>query len=267
MGGLLIVPANGWQYAVDIALRTWLVFLGTAMAHEGSHGHLARTGAANRWWGRLALVPSMVPYANFRKTHLLHHRYTNLGNRDPDFFIKPGREWEIPLRSVAMPHHWILWLRKRGEFDRAHALELLLNYLGIVLCYLPILLAVGPSRLFWGMLPVLALVSLMLWYPFAYMTHEGFSQGPAATRSHDYFGLLAFWISFGLSMHRAHHLRPHYAWIELLQFVRKAPLGRWSWIPRRDIVPGREGEPPDAQVSADHARPSLPADGLRVASS
>ncbi len=264
MGGLFLVPTSGWLYAIDILVRTWLVFLGTVMAHEGSHGHLGRSRAANLWWGRVALVPSMVPYANFRKTHLDHHRYTNLEDRDPDLFIKPRSEWEIPLRAVLMPHHWFFWLRSRGRLGREHARDLLLNYAGIAACYLPVLVVAGPGRLLWGMLPVLILVSLLLWYPFAYLTHEGFSRGSAAARSHDYFGLPAYWFSFGLSMHRVHHMFPQLAWIELLQFVRKAAPGSRSWLPRRDIRYETVGGSDDQLGPARHAGSRVPADGRQA---
>ena len=261
MGGLFWTPPNGWWYAADLLLRTWLIFIGTVMAHEGSHGHLGRTRAANLWWGRIALVPSMVPFANFRKTHLRHHRYTNEKSADPDYYIKPGREWEIPFRALAMPHQWFFWLRRRGELDLQHVREIILNYFGIAVCFLPVLLVAGGARLFWGMVPVLVMVSVLLWYPFAYLTHEGFSEGSESARSHDYFGRFAFWFSFGLSMHRVHHMRPHYAWIDLLQFVRPAPPGRWSWLPRRDIRHEREEGPSVAIGTAEHNRSSVLANG------
>lgn len=242
LGSLLIVPENVWLYAADVLVRTYLTFIGTVMAHEATHWLVGKSRRANLWWGRLALVPSMVPYSNFRKTHLLHHRYTNDPDRDPDHYVKPQREWELPLRALGMPHHWFLWLRSRGDVDRAHLCETALNYLGLVCIYLPILMVVGPARLIWGMLPVLVLVSLLLWYPFAYKTHEGFSTGSARTRSHDYYGAFMYWFSLGLSMHRAHHMYPQYAWIDLRQFVQEDPSARFSFLPRRNIQRQPESE-------------------------
>ncbi|MGH9907031.1 MAG: hypothetical protein ACRD8U_15790, partial [Pyrinomonadaceae bacterium] len=72
MGILFLEPSNVFFYTIDVVFRTYLIFVGTVMAHEGVHGHLGRTKAANFWWGRLALLPSMVPFTNFRKTHHLH---------------------------------------------------------------------------------------------------------------------------------------------------------------------------------------------------
>ena len=84
------------------------------------------------------------------------------------------------------------------------------------------------------MAPPLVLVSLLLWYPFAVQTHEGFSTGAAELRSHNYYGLFMYWFSLGLSMHREHHLQPKLSWIELRRYVQSAPRRRWWW-PQRDI--------------------------------
>src|ERR1051325_4484985 len=187
--GTLFIPLTSLLLLpVDILLRTYLMFIGTVMAHESGHGHLGRTRAANFWWGRVALLPSMVPFTNFRKTHQLHHMHTNIPELDPDHFMKSRNFFELVLRALAMPHHWVLWLRKRRRIKRSDVFELLFNYLGIALVYAVVLAVVGPTRLLWGMVPPLALVSVLLWYPFAVQTHEGFSTGSAVSRSHNYYG-------------------------------------------------------------------------------
>src|SRR5436190_8218504 len=115
IGTLFLRPANFLQYTIDTLLRTYLMFVGTVMAHEGVHGHLGRTRAANFHWGRFALLPTMVPFTNFRKTHHLHHVYTNIPGQDPDHFMKSRNPGEIVLRALAMPHHWFFWLWQRGR--------------------------------------------------------------------------------------------------------------------------------------------------------
>jgi len=235
IGTLFIPLSSPLLMPVDIGLRTYLIFIGTVMAHESVHGHLGRTRRANFWWGRVALLPSMVPFTNFRKTHQLHHAHTNLPDLDPDHFMKSRNFVELCLRALAMPHHWFFWLRKRRRLKRSDAVELLLNYLGIVLVYATVLAVVGPARLFWAMAPPLILVSVLLWYPFAVQTHEGFSTGPAVLRSHNYYGMFMYWFSLGLSMHRVHHLQPKLSWIELRPFVVPVPHGLSRWLPQRDI--------------------------------
>src|SRR5688572_14512104 len=153
IGTLFLRPGNLLQYIIDILLRTYLMFVGTVMAHEGVHGHLGSTRAANASWGRFALLPTMVPYTNFRKTHHLHHAYTNIPDQDPDHFMKSRNIIEIVLRALAMPHHWFFWLSKRGRIRKKDLGELILNYLVIIAVYGVILVSVGASRLFWGMVP------------------------------------------------------------------------------------------------------------------
>jgi fatty acid desaturase len=236
--GTLLIPFSGPALiALDILFRTYLIFIGTVMAHEGVHGHLGRSKAANFWWGRIALLPSMVPFTNFRKTHQLHHAHTNLPELDPDHFMKSRNLFELFLRALAMPHHWFFWLRKRGWLKRRDLIELVLNYLGIFLVYSVVLALTGAARLFWGMVPPLILVSVLLWLPFAVQTHEGFSTGSADSRSHNYYGLFMYWFSLGLSMHRVHHRQPKLAWIELKPFVEPLPPGVPKWRPHRDIQP------------------------------
>src|SRR5690349_11207092 len=171
IGTLFIPTTNILHLILDVLLRTYLVFAGTVMAHEGVHGHLGRTRAANFWWGRVALLPSMVPFTNFRRTHQLHHAYTNVPDQDPDHFMKSRNFVELCLRALAMPHQWFFWLHRHGRLRRSDVVELFLNYLGIGAVYAVVLWFVGAERLFWGMAPALVLVSVLLWYPFAVQTH------------------------------------------------------------------------------------------------
>jgi hypothetical protein len=233
---LLWIPPTILLYALDTLVRTYLVFLGTVMAHEGVHGHLGSTRRANFSWGRIALIPALVPFTNFRRTHHLHHAHTNEPDRDPDYFMKPRHTLEIPFRALAMPHQWYFWLARRKLLTRNHGRELLFNYGLIAAVFVTLAVLVGPTRLAWGMGPVLVLVSMLLWVPFALKTHEGHSVGSSETRSHDYYGHLMYWFSLGLSMHRVHHENPQLTWVELNSFVQPAPRGTLGGlIPKRDV--------------------------------
>jgi hypothetical protein len=206
------------------------------MAHEGVHGHLGATRRANFGWGRIALIPSLVPFTNFRKTHHLHHAHTNEPDRDPDIFMQSGNPIAIVLRAVAMPHQWYIWLKRRNLLDSKHRRDLLLNYAAIAAVFGILIAVAGPARVAMGMVPVLLLVSVLLWVPFALKTHEGHSVGAAETRSHDYYGHFMYWLSLGLSMHRVHHEKPQLSWVDLRTFVKPAPRGSLGGlIPRRDI--------------------------------
>jgi fatty acid desaturase len=224
----------GWM--IDVLIRTYLHFIAGAMAHEATHGHLGTTRKANLWWGRVALIPTTVPNVTFRKTHLHHHAATNIPEKDPDEFLNTKRFWEIPLRALVMPHHWVLWLRKQGRFTRSDLLEYALTYVAYVGIYGFIAIFAGVERVLLGLFPAAILHSFLLWYFFAIKTHEGYSTGDAETRSHNYYGRWIYWFSFGLSMHRLHHMKPGLAWLQMATEVTSG-----TWLQRfrveRDIRP------------------------------
>ena len=164
----------------------------------------------------------------------MHHAHTNDPEMDPDYFVKANHWWEMPIRAVSVPHNWIVWLLKRGKVKREDVVEWVTTYVFIVTLYLAIGSVAGVGRTAIGLFPALFLVSLFLWYPFASMTHEGYSQGDAEYRSHNYYGVIVYWATLGLSMHRIHHMKPNLSWIEMRQYVEPDPRGFWVMHPRRD---------------------------------
>jgi len=230
LGTYFWIPETPIEWAADILFRTYMMFLGTVMAHEASHGMVGPSRKSNFFWGRLALIPCTVPYVNFRKTHLMHHAHTNDPELDPDFFVKPNHWWEVPFRALAVPHHWIVWLKARGRIQRRDVIEWVFHYVFIFALYIGIGLLVGVPRTAIGLFVPLFFVSLLLWYPFAYFTHEGYSDGDSEYRSHNYYGKAIFWLTMGLSMHRVHHEHSRLAWIEMLPFVEEDPRGFWAGL-------------------------------------
>jgi fatty acid desaturase len=235
LGSYFWQPTLLVHYVIDVVVRAYLHFAAGSMGHESVHGHLGNSRSANTWWGRIALLPTTVPFVIFRKTHLHHHAATNIPEKDPDEFLNTPRSWQIPLRAWALPYHWVTWLWRHGRLTRRDRLEYAATYLAEAAIYGTIAYIAGVERLLLGLIPATALHSLVLWYGFAIKTHEGYSTGPAEKRSHNYYGRLVYWLSFGLSMHRLHHLRPQLAWLQMSAEVR-----RGTWLQRlrlqRDIA-------------------------------
>lgn len=81
--GLYLAGAGlaGWalDHEVWTVLALGVVFMGVAMnslgilIHEGLHGLLAKTAAANHFWSFLCGVPLLVSASAYRKTHSDHH--------------------------------------------------------------------------------------------------------------------------------------------------------------------------------------------------
>ena len=231
LGSYFWQPTLAVHYVADIVLRAYLHFVAGSMAHESVHGHLGNSRRANSWWGRFALIPTTVPFVIFRKTHLHHHAATNIPEKDPDEFLNTPKSWQIPFRAWALPYHWVMWLLRHGRLTRRDRTEYILTYAVEAVLYGAIVYFTGLERLLLGLIPSAALHSMMLWYGFGIKTHEGYSTGQAQTRSHNYYGRLIYWLSFGLSMHRLHHMRPGLTW---LQMSNEVPSGTWAQRLRLD---------------------------------
>jgi beta-carotene hydroxylase len=212
-------PARLIEYIADVVLRAYLHFVAGSMAHESTHGHLGNTRSSNFWWGRLALLPSATPFVTFRKTHLQHHAATNVPERDPDEFMNTRRCWEIPIRALLLPSHWVLWLWKHGRLTGRDVVEYVLTCAVQAATFGALAYVTGLSRVVTGFLASATIHSVVLWYFFAVKTHEGYSTGAAVTRSHNYYGRLLYRATFGLSMHRLHHMQPGLAWTQMANQV------------------------------------------------
>ena len=239
-------PASALLIALDIFVRSYFHFVAGAMAHEGVHGHLGNTKSSNRWWSRFALIPTTVPEVTFRKTHIQHHAATNVPNEDPDEFLNTKRAWEIPFRAIMMPHHWLMWLLKRKRFTSRDQIEYGFTYIALAAIYGTIAVFVGVERVVWGLMPAAILHSLFLWYFFAIKTHEGYHMGMAAKRSHNYYGKLLYWLTFGLSMHRTHHMKPQLGWLQMANEVESGTLIQRLRFERQIFGSGLKSAAPNA---------------------
>lgn len=221
---------QGVEWIVDVIIRTYILFLCGVMGHEASHGVCGQSKGANRWWGRLSFIPIAVPNVQFRITHRSHHAFTNVEDKDPDMILKIEHWWQFPGRALAMPHHWVMWLKKRGLLTRAVVIEWAVSYLVFGIYFVTLAHYVGAERILWGLLPAQVLNSFLLWYPFAVKTHEGHHVGKQEYRSHNYYGTFLYWLTMGLSLHRAHHMHPSHGWLQLMPYIEKGPLFKRSII-------------------------------------
>jgi fatty acid desaturase len=223
-------PISASHYAVDILLRTYLLSM-------------------------------IVPFNIFRKEHLQHHAATNIPGKDPDEFMNTKRKWEIPIRAVALPFHWGLWLRRNRRLTRRDVIQNLVSIAVSITTYAGIAYVMGPSRVLLGFIPVVFLLSFFFWYTFAVKTHEGYSTGDPETRSHDYRGSFFYWATFGLSLHRTHHLKPRLSWVQMAGHAQ-----RLSCIDRKDGPKESRGMNRGSDTLLDRIRSAEPS-GFRATDS
>lgn len=240
IGSLFWIPDGALAWSFDILGRSYALFVLGVMGHEAAHGHLGATRRANLWWGRIALFPTLVPFNKFRVTHQLHHRYTNVPGRDPDYFLHTDRPWQVPFRAMLLSQQWTYWLRKNGRLRGRDIAEIAISYALVMAVYLVVATQVGFVRPLVGVLAALTLQSWVLWYAFGIRTHEGYSTGAPEERSHDYYGRALYWLTFGLSLHRVHHLKPQLSWRALRPYVQPVPGTGWQRLGVRRSIRSRE---------------------------
>jgi fatty acid desaturase len=92
---------RGWLPApAAIAIGLLAMNLSFTVWHEGVHQNLARRKPLNHALARLAAIPVLIPYSRLRVHHLLHHRFTNDPDRDPDYWQVSGPFWTVGLRYL-----------------------------------------------------------------------------------------------------------------------------------------------------------------------
>lgn len=104
-GGLALAYEGHRRGVLPAAAASLLGLLSMNLAftvwHEGIHQTFARSRRWNHALGRLGAIPVFIPYSRLRIHHLLHHRFTNEPEKDPDHWQVRGPFWSLLLRMPA----------------------------------------------------------------------------------------------------------------------------------------------------------------------
>ena len=93
--------------------------------------------------GSLAACSFPAPYLAFKYIHLLHHKFTNDKDKDPDYYTAKGPTWLLPFRWATIEvHYYSIYLpvlffhRTRPRFESIvviiHILAILIL---LIFCY------------------------------------------------------------------------------------------------------------------------------------
>lgn len=159
---LLILTMRVENLAFKAFFSIWLsLYVGNLMVcgHDAAHNALSRNKRLNRWFGTIAMLPSLQPFSIWVRQHnFVHHRYVaQLGVDDTYAPLTPaqyrargplGRAYYRFLRSLAGQNFWYFlevslpymlfpFLYGRFRMTRENGLDLLLVYLwaGFVLWF------------------------------------------------------------------------------------------------------------------------------------
>lgn len=102
--GLALVYEGHRRGLLHSALATFLslffMHFSFTIWHEGIHGTISRWRFLNNLIGRLGAIPVFIPYSRMKVHHLLHHSYTNIPEKDPDYWQLEGSFWLLPFRYL-----------------------------------------------------------------------------------------------------------------------------------------------------------------------
>tara|TARA_B110000971_G_scaffold6922_1_gene6732 strand:- start:4938 stop:5894 length:957 start_codon:yes stop_codon:yes gene_type:complete len=98
---LVVIPLS--------ALGTYCLF---PVIHDGSHGSICKNKFYNELISYIAGVPFFfAPFPTWRFIHLRHHRYTNIPDKDPDYYAGGGvhNSFYLPIRWITHIFHYYVY--------------------------------------------------------------------------------------------------------------------------------------------------------------
>lgn len=89
-----------WPLAIMEVLPLWLILIIACLnaclaylpSHEAQHGNIIKRNSKHFWIneliGYISVIPLLSGYRILQETHMLHHKYTNHPEKDPDIMFK-----------------------------------------------------------------------------------------------------------------------------------------------------------------------------------
>ena len=89
-----------WPLAIMNILPLWVILIIASLnaclaylpSHEAQHGNIIKRSSPYFWInelvGYISVIPLLSGYRILRETHMLHHKYTNHPEKDPDITFK-----------------------------------------------------------------------------------------------------------------------------------------------------------------------------------
>lgn len=100
MGGYLALSEHTWEVVTGIVLMGAMYAHGVELQHQVLHAQGLRNKKLNEFFGVLLGLPMLVSYADYKASHMHHHRY--LGTPENREFFDYGDQYgALSLRSVS----------------------------------------------------------------------------------------------------------------------------------------------------------------------
>lgn len=107
-----------WPIWAAMLLNGYLLLMQFMAVHDGIHQSIGGDDARYRWLNNalawIGGVATLIPYRGYDTMHLVHHRYTNDFERDPDTWCAGTNPVFLVLRFFTQTPHYIYMMTKFG---------------------------------------------------------------------------------------------------------------------------------------------------------
>jgi len=213
---LLLCYVGFLPLAAAAATNAVLLYSMYSVSHDAIHGVASPHPRLNDAMGRVCAFHEGMTFPLFKLSHMMHHRYTNHPQHDPDWVIGRRPRWLLPLwvvvRLLHDNHYMIrqgLW-RGRTAYWFEHVLTL-----GGQLAYFGLLAGVfGVSTAVWIWIVPLAVAGAVVELLVAWLVHYPQESQERFEHTRLIRSRVLQVLMFNHNLHIVHHFWPRTPWFE-----------------------------------------------------
>lgn len=114
-----------WPIWVATLVNGYLMLMQFMAVHDGIHEAISGDDKRYKWLNDLLAwiggIVTLIPYRGYDVMHLVHHRYTNDFERDPDTWCAGRNPLMLVLRFLTQTPHYVYMMTRMGMWkDKAH---------------------------------------------------------------------------------------------------------------------------------------------------
>jgi omega-6 fatty acid desaturase (delta-12 desaturase) len=107
---------TNWKFAM-IPVVFCLMFRGFGLMHDAVHGAVSRTKWLNDFAGFMGGAFCMLPFENWKRSHLKHHQWSGNVEKDPVMAVIIAYPKFSKMTQKLMSSLWMLWFPILGVFQ------------------------------------------------------------------------------------------------------------------------------------------------------
>lgn len=202
-----------WVAALVIGVSLYSMY---SVTHDAIHGIGTPNAFLNGLLGRVCAFHEGMTYPLFKLSHMMHHRYTNHPQWDPDWVIGRKPRWLLPLWVVVRLLHDNGYMIRQGLWrNRRRQLAEHLATIGLQVGYFFALAAVvGTTNALWLWVVPLAIAGACVELLVAWLVHYPQESQHKYQHTRLIHSRVLQVVMFNHNLHLVHHFWPRTPWFD-----------------------------------------------------